>query len=107
VAVQPSRAKSTATTPDSAAQDLFTAEGAPAPAPDRAASLHANVAALAQRVSRAETDRDAWRASGMQENYLEACSRVDALNLQLDDARSTERGFIDATRVVEGLKRTL
>jgi hypothetical protein len=42
------------------------------------------IAALAARIAKAEAERDTWRASGMQEKYLEACSMVDALELQLE-----------------------
>lgn len=54
-------------------------------------TIEMDVAALQQRIAKAETDRDTWRASGMQENYLEACSMVDALNLQLDLERTVRR----------------
>ena len=43
----------------------------------------AEIAALRLRIEKAEHDRDAWRASGRQENYLEACSMVAALEVQL------------------------
>ena len=39
------------------------------------------------RIARAESQRDAWQASGMQEKYLEACSLVQALELQLEGMR--------------------
>lgn len=42
------------------------------------------IAALRVRLEKAEHDRDAWRASGRQENYLEACSMVQALELQIE-----------------------
>ena len=45
------------------------------------------MAALRDRIAKAESERDAWRASGMQEKYLEACSMVEALELQLDQLR--------------------
>lgn len=45
------------------------------------------IAALRGRIAKAESDRDTWRASGMQEKYLEAYSRVDALELELDRMR--------------------
>ena len=54
-------------------------------------TIEMDVAALQQRIAKAETDRDTWRASGMQENYLEACSMVDALTLQLDLERTVRR----------------
>lgn len=45
---------------------------------------HEAIAALKQRLAKAESERDAWRASGRQENYLEAYSMVEALQIQLD-----------------------
>ena len=47
------------------------------------AFLQDRIAGLKRRLARAESDRDAWRAAGMQENYLGACSMVEALTLQL------------------------
>jgi len=41
------------------------------------------VTALRQRIAKAEHDRDAWRDSGKRENYLEACTMVEALEVQL------------------------
>jgi hypothetical protein len=46
-----------------------------------------DLAALQARIARAESERDGWRASGMQEKYLEAYSMVEALELQLDQLR--------------------
>jgi hypothetical protein len=42
------------------------------------------LAALQARLARAEDERDTWRSTGMQENYLEAYSRVEALSLQVN-----------------------
>lgn len=42
------------------------------------------IAAAQARVAKAYAERDAWRASGMQEKYLEAYSRVQALEIQLE-----------------------
>jgi hypothetical protein len=42
------------------------------------------IADLGQRIGKAQSQRDAWRNSGRQENYLEANSLVDALELQLE-----------------------
>ena len=47
------------------------------------ATLQSEITEMQQRRLRAEGDRDAWRAAGMQEKHLEACSLVDALELQL------------------------
>jgi hypothetical protein len=81
---------------DSSAEDRFTSEGAPAPAAprlaaERAATINVAIGVLQQRVARAEADRDTWRSSGMGEKHLEACSMVDALNLQLDDLQRSAR----------------
>ena len=45
------------------------------------------IAAAEARIAKAESKRESWRVSGMQEKYLEACSMVDALELQLDALR--------------------
>ena len=45
---------------------------------------HEEVASLKQRLAKAENERDAWRASGRQESYLEAYSKVEALEVQLE-----------------------
>lgn len=39
---------------------------------------------LEDRIAKAESERDRWRLCGSQEKYLEACSMVDALELQLE-----------------------
>jgi hypothetical protein len=53
--------------------------------------LHEEIALIRARIVRAEFDRDTWRASGLQEKYLEACSMVEALGLQLDLMRHATR----------------
>jgi hypothetical protein len=50
-----------------------------------------DISALQVRIARAETERDTWRVSGMQEKYLEAYSMVEALELQLDLLRKAGR----------------
>lgn len=65
---------------------------------------HEQMAALRARLAGAEAERDAWRTSGLQENYLEAYSRVEALALQVDNLhraglRSLERS--SAPRITE------
>lgn len=45
------------------------------------------IAAVQLRIAKAKSDRDTWRISGMQDNYLEAHSLVDALELQLERLR--------------------
>jgi hypothetical protein len=50
-------------------------------------TVEEDIAALQARIVRAEADCDSWRASGMQEKYLEAYSMVEALERQLDQLR--------------------
>ena len=38
-----------------------------------------------ERIARAVSERDAWRTAGREEQYLEACFLVDALELQRDE----------------------
>ena len=54
-------------------------------------TIQADIADLQQRIAKAEADRDTWRASGRQENYLEAYSMVEALETQLDQLERTRR----------------
>ena len=49
------------------------------------------IAALRKRVATAEFQRSTWLLSGDQERYLEACSMVDALELQLTALEKAER----------------
>lgn len=46
----------------------------------------ATIAEIKDRIAKATAERDAWRASGLQEKYLEAYSLVEALELQLERA---------------------
>jgi hypothetical protein len=50
-----------------------------------------DIAAMQLRIAKAESERDSWRVSGMQEKYLEAYSMVEALELQLDLLRQAAR----------------
>ena len=54
-------------------------------------TVEEDIAAIQVRIVRAEADRDGWRASGMQEKYLEAYSMVEALERQLDLLRQAAR----------------
>jgi hypothetical protein len=54
-------------------------------------SFQEDIAALQVRIAKAESKRDNWRVSGMQEKYLEAYSVVEALELQLDLLRQAAR----------------
>jgi hypothetical protein len=51
----------------------------------------ADIAVLKVRLATAETQRNTWRAAGTQEKYLEACSMVDALELQIGALVQTAR----------------
>jgi hypothetical protein len=48
-----------------------------------------DIADVKARLARAESDRDRWRGSGVQEKYLD--SMVEALELQLDGLRQAAR----------------
>lgn len=50
-----------------------------------------DIAAMQVRIAKAESERDSWRVSGMQEKYLEAYSMVEALELQLEQLRQATR----------------
>jgi hypothetical protein len=54
-------------------------------------SIHCEIDTLRQRITKAEADRDAWRATGMQENYLEAYTMVEALEVQVAGLERTRR----------------
>jgi len=55
------------------------------------APREAEIDVLKARLAKAESDRDTWRAAGHQESYLEACSMVDALALQLERLEGAAR----------------
>ena len=44
-------------------------------------SLQERIAATQERIVKAESERDGWRASGMQEKYLEAYTRLTGKRL--------------------------
>ena len=50
-------------------------------------TLKEEIASIQARIAKAETERDTWRTSGLQEKYLEASSMVDALEVQLETLR--------------------
>ena len=64
-------------------------------------TLREQLAALRLRISGAESQRDAWRAAGSMEKYLEACSLVDALELQLASLEASAQTTAPAARVAE------
>jgi hypothetical protein len=54
-----------------------------------------DIDAMNLRIAKAETERDTWRAAGMQEQYLAAYVLVEALDLQLAQLRRQQRNQID------------
>jgi hypothetical protein len=50
-------------------------------------TLQEEIAAIQARITKAQSERDTWRSSGMQEKYLEAYSLVEALELELERLR--------------------
>lgn len=50
-------------------------------------TLKDEIAAIQARIAKAQSERDTWRTSGMQEKYLEAYSLVEALELGLERLR--------------------
>ena len=44
-----------------------------------------DIDSLKSRIVDAEAERIGWRMAGLQENYLEACSMLEALEFQLDE----------------------
>jgi hypothetical protein len=50
-------------------------------------TLHDQIAALRARITKAESARDAWQASGSQEKYIEAYCVAETLELQLEQLR--------------------
>ena len=49
------------------------------------------IAEVKARLAKAESERDAWRAAGRQENYLAAYCMAEALSLQLDRLEAARR----------------
>ena len=50
-------------------------------------TLRDEIAALQDRIAKAASDRDTWRASGNQEKYIEGYGVVEALELRLEQLR--------------------
>ena len=44
-----------------------------------------DVVALKRRLALAEEERDALQLAGQEENYLQACSMIEALEIQLEE----------------------
>jgi hypothetical protein len=61
------------------------------------------VAALSARIAAAHAERDGWRASGMQQKYLEAYSRAEALESQLEGLR--QEGLRATARSDDAIQR--
>ncbi len=49
-----------------------------------------DIEAIKQRIAKAESERDIWRAAGPEEKYLEAYFAVEALELRLDERLRAE-----------------
>lgn len=54
-------------------------------------TFDAAIAAIKPRLAKAESERETWRAAGTQEKYLESCSMVDALALELEQLEQSKR----------------
>jgi hypothetical protein len=54
-------------------------------------TIHTEISALRQRIARTELECDTWRAAGRQENYIEAYTKIEALETQLDQLQRTAR----------------
>jgi len=50
-----------------------------------------DIATIQVRIAKARSERDGWRVTRMHEKYLEAYSRVEALELRLDLLRKAAR----------------
>jgi hypothetical protein len=61
-------------------------------------TYRSEIEGLEAHLARAESERDAWRAAGRQEKYLEAYSMVEALEVQLDQLQSARHSMADALR---------
>jgi hypothetical protein len=48
-------------------------------------SLQQNIDSFKERIAQAEANREAWRAAGNREKYLEAYFAVEAMELMLDE----------------------
>ena len=59
-------------------------------------TFDAAIAAIKARLATAESGRDTWRLSGMQEKYLESCSMVEALELQLEQIEKAARESVSS-----------
>jgi hypothetical protein len=44
-----------------------------------------DIASIRRRIVIAEADRNGWGMAGLQEDYLEACSTVERLEVELDE----------------------
>jgi hypothetical protein len=55
-----------------------------------------DIGSFKQRIARTEAERDAWRAAGRHEKYLEAYFMVEALQIQLE-ARLQRQGRADTS----------
>lgn len=66
-----------------------------------------DIAAMQDRIAKAESERDTWRGSGRQEKYLEAHSMVEALELQLDQLRKAPLSVAGSDDVIPERERLM
>jgi hypothetical protein len=59
--------------------------------PIHATSYQMDLASIVQRLRKAEMDRDAWKAAGIHERYLEAYFLVESLETEMLECMRTQR----------------
>jgi hypothetical protein len=79
---------------------------APAPsrhhaAPEPGMTDQEDIASIRSRLHQAESERIGWRMAGQQEKYIEACSRVKAIEVQLDERLSQSRASSTAPPIAK------
>ena len=50
-------------------------------------AFNVDISLVRARLLKAEAARDTWQRTGLQEKYMEACSTVQALEIELDRLR--------------------
>jgi hypothetical protein len=64
-------------------------------------TVQEDIDSIRSRLLEAESERNGWRMAGLQENYIEACSRVEALEVELDEWLTHGRGSSTAPAVAK------
>jgi len=64
-------------------------------------TLKEDIAAMQLRIARAESERDRWRVSGMQEKYLEAYSMDEARKHKQLEWEPVEVNWFDRQNLIE------